>query len=49
METTITIMSDNIGGNGKENGNYYSGFRVQGLGFRVGIILGQWKRKWKLL
>ena len=41
--------------NGKENGNYYLGFRVWGLGLRVWgvagfrVILGEWKRKWKRL
>ena len=28
----------------KENGSYYYGV-IQGLGFRVGVILGQWRKK----
>ena len=29
--------------NGKEDGNYYLGFRVQGLGFRIwGLALRTW-------
>ena len=31
METTI-VYRGYIGDNGKENGNYYLGFRIQGLG-----------------
>ena len=38
MEATIIIWWYNIGSyrdNGKQNGNYYLGFRLEGLGFRV--------------
>ena len=28
----------------KENGSYYYGV-IQGLGFRVGVILGKWRKK----
>ena len=36
METTIMGLRSRR--NGKENGNYYKGFRVE-----------EWKRKWRLL
>ena len=36
--------------NGKENGNYW-GYRdsVRVIGYILGLILGYWKREWKLL
>ena len=42
METTVIGLGywGHIGENGKENANYCNGFRIQGLGFRSGTILG---------
>ena len=43
METTIyRVILGLYRDNGKENGNYY----IWGY---IGVIWGEWKRKWKLL
>ena len=54
MEATIVIGL--YWDHGKENGNYYSNWGYIGIMEKnmeativIGVILGQWKRTWKLL
>ena len=43
METTIIgYMLGLYKDNGKESGNYYDGLYIR-------VLVGEWKRKWKLL